>query len=315
MNWKAVSKIMLLLLSLNTLTMGFFVLPIKASSASETRVYVDPPSIVDQALTPGNGFTVEVMVSDVDAETGCYRWQVHMSWDPGVLKFGSVTEGNFLKDQPEGTIDFSRIEESWALLSWTTVGRYQGAKDSGTLATVEFLVVGIGESVIDIDNPMTRLLSVAEYPPHLPPPMPPPNSPLPMSQAFNTFREITFMKENGYFRNFDALVVSSTININPDTMNLKSKGRWITAYIELPENYNVSDIDISTVKLNHVVSAEQFPTKIGDSDDNSIPDLMVKFDRQEAIALLSVNEAILTISGEVDGISFEGSDTITVIDR
>lgn len=108
-------------------------------------------------------------------------------------------------------------------------------------------------------------------------------------------------------------VVTATIDIDPDTLNLKSKGKWITAYIELPEGYTVGDIDISTVKLNGEISAELHPTELSDYDEDGIPDLMVKFDRQALIQLLSAEESTLTITGEVNGTPFKGSDTTRVI--
>jgi len=109
------------------------------------------------------------------------------------------------------------------------------------------------------------------------------------------------------------LVITATIDIDPDILNLKSKGRWITAYIELPEAYNASDINILTVKLNGEIQAELHPTEIGDYDTDGITDLMVKFNRQDLIAILSVGEATLTITGKVNDTPFEGTDTISVI--
>ena len=108
-------------------------------------------------------------------------------------------------------------------------------------------------------------------------------------------------------------VISATMDINPDTLNLKSKGKWITCYIELPEGYDVFDIDVSTIMMNDTILAELHPTEIGDYDTDGVLDLMVKFDRQEVIALLGAGEATLAITGEVSGIPFEGSDTIRVI--
>ncbi len=104
--------------------------------------------------------------------------------------------------------------------------------------------------------------------------------------------------------------VDATIDIDPNTLNLYSKGRWITVYIELPENYNVSDINASTVKLNGKIPAESHPTEIGDHDTDGISDLMVKFDRQELIATLGSGEISITITGFANGILFEGNDTI-----
>ena len=113
----------------------------------------------------------------------------------------------------------------------------------------------------------------------------------------------------------EAPTLSAEITANPETLNLKSEGKWITAYIELPEDYDASDIDISIVKLNGVIQAELHPTGIGDYDEDGIPDLMVKFSRQDLIAILSVGEATLTITGEVCDTPFEGSDIIRVIGK
>jgi len=70
--------------------------------------------------------------------------------------------------------------------------------------------------------------------------------------------------------------ISATVDIKPDTLNLKSKGKWITCYIELPEGYNVSDIDVSTVMLDGTILVDPaVPIQIGDCDNDSIPDLML----------------------------------------
>jgi len=114
-------------------------------------------------------------------------------------------------------------------------------------------------------------------------------------------------------------VVTATIDIDPDTLNLRSKGKWITAYIELPDGYKVSDIDVSILMLNDVVQAEPGHTAIGDHDSDGIPDLTVKFDRRAVISHI-YNQRIrygnvnLTVTGKLnDGTLFEGSDGIKVI--
>jgi hypothetical protein len=105
------------------------------------------------------------------------------------------------------------------------------------------------------------------------------------------------------------------IDINPDVLNPKSKGNWITCYIELQDSYSSENIDVSTVTLEGTIPAESSPTQVGDHDDDGIPDLMVKFDRQALIGYLggATGEVTLTLTGDVDGKPFEGSDTITVI--
>ncbi len=108
----------------------------------------------------------------------------------------------------------------------------------------------------------------------------------------------------------------ATIDIDPDTLTLKKKDRWITAYIELPSGYNVDDIDVSTVRLiveTDSVPAKLKPKKIGDHDSDTILDLKVKFKRWAVQALASVGEYEATVIGEVAGVPFQGSDTIRVI--
>ncbi|MCK4443511.1 MAG: hypothetical protein KAW09_03140, partial [Thermoplasmata archaeon] len=43
--------------------------------------------------------------------------------------------------------------------------------------------------------------------------------------------------------------IDATVEIHPETLNLKSKGRWVTCIIELPDYLDESDIDPSTVML------------------------------------------------------------------
>jgi hypothetical protein len=112
-------------------------------------------------------------------------------------------------------------------------------------------------------------------------------------------------------------VIPATVDFNPDTLSLRSKGKWVTAYIELPEGYDVSNIDVGTVMLNDLVSAEPHPTEIGDYDDDGIADLMVKFDMAAVQEILEVGDEVeIIVAGELtDGTPFEGSDTIRVIDK
>ena len=129
---------------------------------------------------------------------------------------------------------------------------------------------------------------------------------------------INFVGESFSLTVLGSPIVPATIDINPRTLNLKSKGKWITAYIELPEGYDVGDIDVFTILLEYTIPVgPDAPSEIGDYDEDGIPDLMVKFDRAQVIALLmallSVDEATLTITGEANEIPFEGTDTIRVI--
>jgi hypothetical protein len=112
-------------------------------------------------------------------------------------------------------------------------------------------------------------------------------------------------------------VIQAAVDIDPDTLNLNSKGKWIACYIELPEDYDVEEIKVSTIKLNDEVPAESRPTGIGDCDDDGIAELMVKFDRSAVQEILEAGDEVeITVTGELDvDTKFEGSDTIRVIDK
>lgn len=132
-----------------------------------------------------------------------------------------------------------------------------------------------------------------------------------------------------YKRYLGVLIIEATVDFDPNKLNFKSKGRWVTCYIELPDAYSVEDIDESTVAITKIDGEEldsvlycEGPYAIGDFNENGITDLMVKFDRQALIAILQDmgyddgDVVELTVAGElIDGKSFEGSDCIEVIDK
>ncbi|MGQ9571920.1 MAG: LysM peptidoglycan-binding domain-containing protein [Dehalococcoidia bacterium] len=115
--------------------------------------------------------------------------------------------------------------------------------------------------------------------------------------------------------------IPATVDIDPDTLNPRSQGNFVTAYIELPDGYAVADIDVSTVTLEledadgGSVSAELTPTEVADHDGDGVPDRMVKFSREAIVALLDGRTGDITfrVKGEVSGSLFEGTDTVRVL--
>jgi len=120
-----------------------------------------------------------------------------------------------------------------------------------------------------------------------------------------------------------APVITATVDIDPDTLNLRSKGLFVTAYIELPEGHDVADVDIATVVLAGVPAVSDarygFVTDPGsfltDHDADGIHERLVRFDRSLTGASAGPGgKTQLTLSGMLtDGTRFEGSDTITVV--
>jgi hypothetical protein len=116
--------------------------------------------------------------------------------------------------------------------------------------------------------------------------------------------------------------IAATVIIHPEGLHLWSRGHWITAYIELPQGYNVDDIDVSTIRLNDSVLAQPHPATIGDYDNDTVPDLMVKFDRASVIGIIlnytdippKFRQVALTITGKLqDKTPFKGSCNIKTI--
>lgn len=128
----------------------------------------------------------------------------------------------------------------------------------------------------------------------------------------------------------DFVTIPCVVDIAPGTLNLKSQGNFVTAYISLPDGYNAADIDVGKILLTKINGlkttpvlsiAEGSPSEIGDYNEDLVPDLMVKFSRQELQEKLIIpageKETIcaITISGElISGSLFEGTSTIRVID-
>lgn len=115
-----------------------------------------------------------------------------------------------------------------------------------------------------------------------------------------------------FFDDLSLTPAPATVDIDPNTLNLKSQGKWITAYVTLPEGYDVGDIDISTVQLDGIIDAAW-------GDDCEDDALMVKFDRDAVIAYLEgkglalPTDVTLKVTGGIGDLTFEGSDTIRVI--
>ncbi|MCK5291515.1 MAG: hypothetical protein KAR39_05825 [Thermoplasmata archaeon] len=119
--------------------------------------------------------------------------------------------------------------------------------------------------------------------------------------------------------------LQAMIDCDPDTINLKSQGKWITCYIELPPGNDPRDIDASTTLLNDVLAPELNPkygfaksetSYIMDHDGDGVLERMVKFNRSEVKQMLSPGDSVpLTITGKLfDGTEFEGTDEVRVMD-
>jgi hypothetical protein len=104
---------------------------------------------------------------------------------------------------------------------------------------------------------------------------------------------------------------NGSLAIMPKTLNLKSNGRVVTTFIELPSAFDPEDIATDSLLLEGVLHVLTPPTpKVDDEDEDGIPELMVKFSRRALIVLLcttgrDAGTLELRVTGEVGGGPFE----------
>jgi hypothetical protein len=104
--------------------------------------------------------------------------------------------------------------------------------------------------------------------------------------------------------------ITAEARIIPQTINLASKGNWITAYIWLPDEYDVIDIEPDSIFLEDEIQPEQF------SIDQQQQVATARFNREDVQAVLTVGDVEFKITGKLtDGTVFEATDTIKVINK
>jgi hypothetical protein len=98
--------------------------------------------------------------------------------------------------------------------------------------------------------------------------------------------------------------------ILPRTINLASKGNWLTCYIWLPDEYDVADVDPNSIFLENEIQPVQF------SVDEQAQVATARFIREDVQAILGVGDIDLKISGQLtDGTYFEATEVIKVVDK
>lgn len=116
-------------------------------------------------------------------------------------------------------------------------------------------------------------------------------------------------------------LLSATVDIDPDTLNKKSKGQYLNCLIELPTGYDVANINLSTVQLSINGSSPLYADPVnhvlGDKDGDGIADLSVKFDRASAQTVAPGGDAVaFVVKGSLTtGATFQGTDNIRVMDK
>lgn len=113
-----------------------------------------------------------------------------------------------------------------------------------------------------------------------------------------------------YLRHYPIAIgppIEVDFELDPKTLNLDSKGKWVTAYLRFPGDYGPEDVDIDSILLQSQLRVEKH-----DIDGDT---LILKFNRKALQALLEPGpEVVIEITGNFnDGLAFYGTTTIRVI--
>jgi hypothetical protein len=111
-----------------------------------------------------------------------------------------------------------------------------------------------------------------------------------------------------------------TAEVRVASLNLNSMSKCCAAYIELPEGFNVSEIDTSSLMLNGTVQVDPSAKVIfGDFDNDSAPEAMVEFNRTQLLHLIQSSgiawgNVTLALTGQLlNGTQFTGSCQTCVV--
>lgn len=149
-----------LIILISMLIVSFSMINIATAPVTLATVYIDPSETI---ANPGDTFTINV---NIDAVVDLFSYDVRIEWPNGLLQCLGATEGPFLTVNP--TIFLPKIYSDHIVVAATSMGAIPGVSGSGTLFTVNFLVLDAGKCTLDIyqstllDSTLTPIDHVAE---------------------------------------------------------------------------------------------------------------------------------------------------------
>jgi hypothetical protein len=137
----------------------------------------------------------------------------------------------------------------------------------------------------------------------------------PLDVAADGCGNVYVVLQSDRIRKYGPSPVAVSLDLSPNTLNLTSRGRWVTGRLEPEPPASPADIDVASILLNGSVPVDaSAPSSIGDADEDGRPDLTVKFDR--AAVTLTVeegDEVPITVTGKIGNVCFQATDVIRVI--
>jgi len=109
-------------------------------------IFVYPPSVVDSTLTPCHNFSIEI---NIDGVTALYSFEFWISYNTTIL---NTTEVAVNPSFPPEQTHVNLLEDEGKIRVNASLTSPPGISGNPTLATIEFHVTQIGETVLDLYN-------------------------------------------------------------------------------------------------------------------------------------------------------------------
>lgn len=216
-------------------------------------IYVDPESIIDVTLTPCHTFSISINIIN---GTDVLEFEFKLSFDPTILEATGVTEGTYLSNVGPTTILVEEIDNTTGFVRFSvTLNAPPGANGDGTLATINFHVIGNGATNLILSN---------------------------TSLTDSTPQPIPHTTKNGYFAN----VILAKLYVDPPeiinstimpgdifTLNITIKNVQNLYGYEFHLGYNTAVLTCFGVLIHPVQGEMRFTTKF--SVDDYIGDVFV----------------------------------------
>ncbi len=302
------------------LAFSLSLVPAKSVMAGSNTITLDSfdsegtPLLEGQLTTDGENLFLEVRADPmaVSGNNAYLAWLIYAGdtepagfsgpWDDAYL-----LNDNWFTAGPQGNVQWgvgSSSTHPWSAQGALPSGvelEYETDGDEGIWAmTVPFAAIGVemGDTISYMVQARYHDLDTGE-------------TSLNQSHGSDGFNPLWF-SDNYQVVTLELPPIEATVTIHPETLNVRAQGKWITAYIELPAEYAVEDINIETVQL--LYNNESLDAEWGNIQNGVF---MFKFDRETVAGWfdgLHDEEVALTVVGEANGNSFEGTATIRVID-
>jgi len=138
--------------------------PLSFGAAPTTVVYVDPPKVESETLTPGSTFNVTVKVANIPADPGLAGLQFKLSWNSSVLNGVSMQEVMFHNVTPEAELDNlwklkhivanDSVSYSYTYqdIDRARAGGYMPISGNYTIAEIKLKVNGLGKTTLHFES-------------------------------------------------------------------------------------------------------------------------------------------------------------------